>query len=57
MGIGPHLAATGKSHGFAGDVSGTWGIFSSDGEDVHLKLEFVQRIQDTCLRMTDNLGM
>ena len=34
-----------------------WGIFSSDGGDVHSKLEFVQRIQDTCLRMTDNLGM
>ena len=34
-----------------------WGIFSSDGGDVHSKLEFVQRIQDTCLCMTDNIAM
>ena len=34
-----------------------WGIFSSDGGDVHSKLEFVQRSQDTCLGMTDNSGM
>ena len=34
-----------------------WGIFSSDCGDVGSKLEFVQRIQDTCLCMTDNLQM
>ena len=33
------------------------GIFSSDGGDVHSKLEFVQRIWDTCLRMKDNIEM
>ena len=33
------------------------GIFSSDGGDVHSKLEFVQRISDTCLRMKDNIEM
>ena len=57
MGIGPHLAAMGKSHGFSRVASGTWGIFSSEGGDVHSKLEFVQRIQDTCLCMTDNIAM
>ena len=33
------------------------GIFSSYGGDVHLKLEFVQWSQDTCLGMRDNSGM
>ena len=42
MGIGPHLAARGKSHGFSRFAAGTWGIFSSYGADVHSKLEFVQ---------------
>ena len=32
----------GKSHGFTRVAAGTWGIFSSYGGDVHLKLEFVQ---------------
>ena len=41
-GIGPHLAARVKSHGFPRVVAGTWGIFSSDGGDVQSKLEFVQ---------------
>ena len=41
-GIGPHLAERGKSHGFSRVAAGTWGIFSSYGGDVHLKLEFVQ---------------
>ena len=52
-GIGPHIAARGKSHGFSQGAAGTWGIFSSYGVDVHSKLEFVQRSQDTCLGMTD----
>ena len=41
-GIGPHLGAKGKSHGFSRVVAGTWGIFSSYGGDVHSNLEFVQ---------------
>ena len=41
-GIGPQLAARGKSHGFSPVVAGTWGIFSSYSGDVHSKLEFVQ---------------
>ena len=56
-GIGPHLAATGKSHGFSRFVAGTWGIYSSYGEDDHSKLEFVQWSQNTCLGMRDNSGM
>ena len=31
-----------KAHGFSRVAAGTWGIFSSYGGDVHLKLEFVQ---------------
>ena len=42
QGIGPHLAARGKSHGFSPVAAGTWGIFSCYGGDVHSKLEFVQ---------------
>ena len=41
-GIGHHLIARGKSHGFSGVAAGTWGIFSSYGGDVHSKLEFIQ---------------
>ena len=40
-GIGPHLVARGKSHGFSRVAVGTWGIFSSYGGDVHSKLEFI----------------
>ena len=36
--IGPHYAGRGKSHGFSRVTAGTWGIFSSYNEDVHLKL-------------------
>ena len=57
IGIGPDLAARLKSHGFSRVASGTWDICSSYGGDIHSKLEFVQCIQDTCLRMTDTLGM
>ena len=42
MGIRPHLAARGKSHGFAQVAAVTWGIFSSYARDVHSKLEFGQ---------------
>ena len=41
-GIGPHVAARVKSHGFSRVAAGTWGIFSSyDGDDPS-KLVFVQ---------------
>ena len=39
--IGPHLTASGKSHGFSRVAAGTCGIFPSYGGDVHSKLEFV----------------
>ena len=39
--------SNGAVYGISRVVSGTWGIFSSDGGDVHSNLEFVQRIQDT----------
>ena len=41
MGIGPHLVARGKSHGFSRVAAGTWGIFSSCDGDAHSKREFV----------------
>ena len=41
-GIGPHLIARGKSHGFSRVASGTWGLFSIYGWDAHSKLVFVQ---------------
>ena len=56
-GIEPHLTARGKSHGFSQVVAGTWDIFSSYGVDDHSKLLFVQRCQDLCLVMRDNLGI
>ena len=40
-GIGPHLVARGKSHGFSRVAAGTWAIFSSYNGDAHSKLEFV----------------
>ena len=40
-GIGPHLVARGKSHGFSQVAAGTWGIFSSCDGDAHSKREFV----------------
>ena len=55
-GIGPHLAARGKSHEFSRVAGGTWFIFSSYGWVGHLKLWFVQRSQDSCLVMTDTSG-
>ena len=55
-GIGPHLAARGKSHEFFRVAAGTWGIFSCYGGDGYLKLGFVQRSQDSWLVMTDTSG-
>ena len=40
-GIGPHLVARGKSHGFTRVAADTWGIFSSYDGDAHSKREFV----------------
>ena len=34
-GIGPHLVARGKSHGFSRVAAGTWGIFSFNDGDAH----------------------
>ena len=61
-GIGPHLAASGKSYGFSRVAAGTWGIFSSYGGDVPSKLVFVQQHQDSSLvtretsRISSKLG-
>ena len=35
QGNGPHLSASGKSHGFSRVAVGTWGIFSSYGGRSH----------------------
>ena len=56
LGIGPHLAARGKSHEFSRVAAGTWCIFSSYGGDGHVKLGFVQRSQDSCLFKMDTSG-
>ena len=40
-GIGPHLVAMGKSHGFSRVAAGTWGIYPSYDGDAHSKREFV----------------
>ena len=55
-GIGPHLAARGKSHEFSRVAAHTWCIFSSYGGDDHLKFGFLQRSQDSCLVMMDTSG-
>ena len=34
-GIGPHLSASGKSHGFSRVAAGTWGMISSYGGGSH----------------------
>ena len=55
-GMGPHLAARGKSHENSRVAAGTWYIFTSYGADGHLKLGFVQRSQDSCLVITETSG-
>ena len=40
-GIGPHLVARGKSHGFSRVAAGTWGTFLNYDGDAHSKREFV----------------
>ena len=52
-GIGPHLAAREKPHGFSRIAARTWGTFSSYGKDDPSKLACVQRCQDSCLVMRD----
>ena len=42
QGIGPHLMARGKSHGFSRVAAGTCGIFLSYGMDSPSKLLFAQ---------------
>ena len=44
-GIGPRLAARGKSHGFSLVAAGTWCIFSSYSGGVHLKLEMFSEVR------------
>ena len=56
QGIGPHLAARGKSYEFSRVAARTWCIFSSYDGDAHLKLVFFQRSQDSCLVMTVTSG-
>ena len=55
-GIGPHLAARGKSHDFPRLAAGTWGMFSSYGGDGPSKLLMVHRHQDSCLVARDTSG-
>ena len=38
-------------------AAGTWGIFASYSGDVHSKLHFVQRSQDSCVVMMDTSGI
>ena len=40
-GIGPHLVASGNSHGFSRVAAGNWHIFSSYEDYPHSKREFV----------------
>ena len=56
-GIGPHLLARGKSHGFSQVAAGTLGIFLSYSGDGCSKLVFVLRHQDSCLVMRDTSGI
>ena len=49
-GIGPHLVARGKSHGFSRVAAGTWGIFSSCDGDAHSKREFVFEVRAPLLK-------
>ena len=40
-GIGPHLVARGKSHGFSRGAAGTWVILSSYDGNAHSKWEYL----------------
>ena len=54
--IGPQHSPRGKSLGFSQVAVRTWDVFSSYSGEVHSKLEFVQRSQDTCLSTEDTSG-
>ena len=56
-GIGPRLSPREKSHGISRVTAGTWGIFSSYGEDGHSKLMFKKGRQDSCLVKMDTSGI
>ena len=56
QGIGPHIAARGKSHEFSRVAAVTGSIFSSYGGDGPLKLGFVRRSQDSILVIPDTSG-
>ena len=56
-GIGAHLSARGKSHGFSRVTAGTWDIFSSNDGDETSKLVSVHGHEDTCLVMRDTSGI
>ena len=51
--IEPQLFVRGMSHGISRVTAGTWVIISSYSGDGHLKLQFVQQSQDSCLVRTD----
>ena len=56
-GIGPHLTASGKSHGFSRVAVETWAIFSSNSGDGPSKCVFVHQRQNSCLVMRDTSGI
>ena len=56
-GIGPHLVAREKSHGFSQVAVCTCGIFSMYGRDDPSKLVFDQRRQDSCLVLSEKSGI
>ena len=55
-GIGPHLAAMGKSHEFSRVATGTWCLFSRYGGDGHLKLGFFSAKSGLLSSYDGNLG-
>ena len=56
MGIGHHLVARGKSHGFARVAAGTSDIFSSYDGDARSKREFVVEKSGHLSRYEAHLG-
>ena len=56
-GLGRHLAARGKSHGFSRIVAGMWSTFSCYRRYDPSKLMFVQGRRDSCLVTRDTSGI
>ena len=56
-GIGPHLTAKRKSHGFPRVAVGTWGTCSSYAGDDPSKLMFLHRCPDSCLVTSNPSGI